>query len=66
MKVKYSGESSVSLTHGMTYNVVGIESNWFRIVDNTGEDYLFCPEEFEIQKIREEAGGGTKLKDVKL
>ncbi len=48
MKVIYIGESDVSLTNGKEYEVIAIEHEHYRIVDNTGEDYLFPPEEFEI------------------
>lgn len=48
MKAKYKGKSDVSLTKDKIYDVIGIENGWFRIVDNTDEDYLFPPEEFEI------------------
>ena len=48
MKVKYNGKSDISLTNGKYYDVVSVEEGWFRIVDDTGEDYLFPPEEFEI------------------
>lgn len=48
MKVKYIGETDVSLTNGTIYEVLGVESGCYRIVDNTDEDYLFMPEEFEI------------------
>jgi hypothetical protein len=47
IKVKYIGETDVSLTNGKTYEVIGKESGWFRIVDDTGEDYLFSPDQFE-------------------
>ncbi len=47
IKVKYIGETDVSLTNGKVYEVIGKESGWFRIVDDTGEDYLFSPEQFE-------------------
>lgn len=49
MKVIYIGVSDVSLTNGKEYEVIAIEENYYRIVDNTGEDYLFSPEEFEIK-----------------
>lgn len=48
MKVKYKGDSDVSLTNGKEYEVIGIENGWYRIVDDTDEDYLFEPESFEI------------------
>ncbi len=48
MKVKYVGKTDVSLTNGKIYSVLAIEEGWYRIVDNTDEDYLFSPDEFEI------------------
>ncbi len=48
MKVKYKGETDVSLTNGKDYDVLSVENGWYRIVDDTEEDYLFSPEEFEI------------------
>lgn len=48
MKVKYINETCVSLTNGKIYEVIAVEEGLFRIVDDTDEDYLFYPEEFEI------------------
>ena len=48
MKVKYIKESCVSLTNGKIYNVIRMEDGLYRIVDDTQEDYLFYPDEFEI------------------
>lgn len=48
MKVKYIGETDVSLTSGKVYDVIAVESGWFRIVDDTGEDYIYPPEQFEV------------------
>ena len=48
MKVKYIRESDISLTKGKIYEVLAIERGLYRIVDDTEEDYLFYPEEFEI------------------
>lgn len=48
MKIKYIGETDVSLTNGKIYEVISIEETLLRIIDDTGEDYLFPPEEFEI------------------
>lgn len=48
MKVKYINETDCSLTNGKEYEVIGIEKTYYRIVDNSGEDYLFPPEEFEV------------------
>lgn len=45
-KYKYiGGEYSIDLTIGNVYNRVGSE-NEFRIVDNSGEDYLYPSENF--------------------
>lgn len=49
MKVKYLGDYyKVSLNKNKIYNVLAIENGWYRIIDETGEDYLYPPEEFEI------------------
>ena len=48
MKVKYVGTTDYSLTNGKEYEVLTVEHGCYRIVDNSGEDYLFLPEEFEI------------------
>lgn len=48
MKVKYIGVSDVSLTNGKVYDVIAVESGWYRIVDDTDDDYLFDPKEFEL------------------
>ncbi len=51
MKVKYINESDVSLTNGKIYEVINIEKGLYRIVDDTNEDYLFYPEEFEVVEV---------------
>ena len=48
MKIKYILESDCSLTNGKIYDVLAIENGWYRIIDDTENDYLFSPEEFEI------------------
>ena len=51
MKIKYNGETiPFALTKGKVYDVISIEKNWYRIVDDTSEDYLYPPEKFEIVK----------------
>ena len=48
-RVRYTGETiSLMLTHGKTYNVISVERSWYRIVDDTGDDYLYPPEIFEV------------------
>ena len=49
MKVKFLGETSpLELLNGKVYEVVYVEKEWYRIVDETGDDYLYPPECFEI------------------
>lgn len=48
MKVKYIGESDpLRFLNGKIYEVLSIEHGWYRIIDETGEDYLYPPEHFE-------------------
>ena len=49
MKVRYIGDYyKVSLIKGNIYEVIGIEGDWYRIIDESDEDYLYPVEEFEI------------------
>lgn len=49
MKVKYTGETDfLVLTSGKVYDVISVEKDWYRIKDDSGEDYLYPPERFEI------------------
>ena len=49
MKVKFLGESNpLTLMNGKIYDVISVEKKWYRIIDETGEDYLYPPECFEI------------------
>lgn len=36
------------LTKGKEYEVQSVEDGGYRIIDETGEDFLFSPNEFEI------------------
>ena len=48
-KVKYLGRTVfLMLEHDKVYDVVSVEKGWYRIVDESGEDYLYPPECFEI------------------
>ena len=40
------------LINGKIYTVVNIENVLYRIIDNSGEDYLYEPNDFEIIKIQ--------------
>ncbi len=49
IRVKYTGKTSfLELTHGKTYDVIAVEKGWYRITDDSGEDYLYPPDEFEV------------------
>lgn len=49
MKVKYIGKSDpLSFINGKVYDKIGESHGLWRIVDETGEDYLFDPRVFEI------------------
>lgn len=49
MQVRYLGESSfLELTYQKVYEVLSIEKGWYRIVDDSDEDYLYPPDEFEV------------------
>lgn len=42
-----------SLTQGAEYEVLGIEGDWFRLVNDRGEPVLFDPTGFEITDLTE-------------
>lgn len=49
MKAKWKGETEfLMLTHDKVYTVLSVEKGWYRVVDDSGEDYLYPPEKFEI------------------
>ena len=49
MKVKYKGETSFFIVFkGRIYDVLSVEKGWYRIVDDSGADYLYPPEMFDI------------------
>ena len=49
MKVKYIGAVSdpLELVRGRNYECLGREKDRYRVIDETGEDYLYPVEEFE-------------------
>lgn len=49
MKVRFIGETEfLVLTHNKIYTVLSVEKGWYRIVDDSGDDYLYPPENFEM------------------
>jgi hypothetical protein len=55
MKVKFLGETSfLELTNGKVYDVLSIEKGWYRIDDDSDEDYLYPPEDFEVVELNDD------------
>lgn len=49
MKVRWKGKTDfLVLTNNKIYNVLSVEKGWYRVVDDSGEDYLYPPEQFEV------------------
>lgn len=49
IKVRFIGKTEfLVLTHQKIYNVISVENGWYRIKDDSGDDYLYPPECFEI------------------
>ena len=49
LTVRFIGEgSAMTLTHGAVYEVIAIEDDAYRIIDDTNEDYLYGINKFEI------------------
>ena len=49
MEVKYIGNTlPAELTHDKVYEVLAIEKEWYRIIDDSGEDYLYPPHLFVL------------------
>ncbi len=49
MKVKYKETTTpLELTNNNIYEVLSIEKGWYRVIDDSGDDYLYPPELFEI------------------
>lgn len=49
MRVRYLGQTDfLVLTHGKLYEVLSVERGWYRIIDDSREDYLYPPDCFEI------------------
>lgn len=47
MRKKYVGiTSELSLINGKVYEILGVSRGWYRIVDESGEDYLYPPQFF--------------------
>lgn len=57
LKVKYIGKREVDVPNsykifmdvlpGKVYEVLSVENGWYRLIDESEEDYLYPPENFE-------------------
>lgn len=55
------GETSfLELTHDKVYDVISIEKGWYRLVDDSDEDYLYSPEDFEVVEMND---GTVRISD---
>lgn len=49
MRVRYLGQTDfLVLMHGKLYEGLSVERGWYRIIDDSREDYLYPPQLFEI------------------
>lgn len=49
MKIKWLGKTVfLVLTNNKIYEVISIERGWYRIIGDSGDDYLYPPDMFEI------------------
>ena len=49
LNVRFIGETiPLELKNNKIYSVISTEKGRYRIIDDTGEDYLYPPEVFEI------------------
>ena len=61
MKVKYIGKSDpFYCIKDKVYEMVGETHGMWKIVDESGEDYLYSPEVFEIVEEKGDAGNADR------
>lgn len=58
LRVKYVGELDIDVPNsykifmdvlpGKVYDVLSIENGWYRLIDESKEDYLYPPDDFEV------------------
>ena len=59
MKVRWNGKTEyLVLTKGKIYNVLSIERGWYRIIDDSGSDYLYPSEKFTV--VEKRSGNGDQ------
>lgn len=48
-QVRWLGPTEfLMLTNRKIYTVLSVEKEWFRVIDDSGDDYLYPPEMFEL------------------
>ena len=49
MQARYLGQTDfLVLMHGKLYEGLSVERGWYRIIDDSREEYLYPPQLFEI------------------
>ena len=49
VQVKFVGESDpLCFIHGKIYTKIGESHGYWKVIDETGEDYLYDPDVFEV------------------
>lgn len=69
MKVKWKGKTEfLMLTYDKIYDVISIEKGWYRVKDDSGDEYLYPPEKFEIEKQNERKNKrkGARLREEEI
>ena len=62
MKVRFHGKNNpFYFIDGKEYDVVGKQCGYWAVVDETGEDYLYSPDDFEIVE-----GNAEELEEIPL
>ena len=54
MRVRYIDGSPIALVRGRVYDVVAIEGDWYRILDEMDDLFLYPPCAFEITDLDED------------
>lgn len=49
LRVRYNGKSSpIYCIKGKEYDVIGKQCGYWRVIDESGEDFLYRPDHFEV------------------
>ena len=56
MRVRHVGGSLLALVGGRAYDVAAVEGDWYRILDEMDDFFLYPPCAFEITDLDEEDG----------